>query len=517
MLDSVANSQQGDPRPLTGSSRAATLEPMKAVMTLSGHQDNLYSVCFTPDGRYVISTSDDHTLIIWDAATGRAVRTLHGHNQGVFGVAISQDGTQVASASGKRPSSEEPAKPGEVKVWELATGKEDGTFQGHAGIIYRVAFRCDGKQLATAGDDQLIKLWDLATRKEVLTLRGHTATVYDVAFGADGRQLVSASGDFFNAKNAGEAKLWDATTGTEIRTFKGHQGPVYSAVLSPDGKRLATASGDRTVKLWEVATAKEVATFTGHTSAVYHVAFSPDGGCLASASADHTIRIWNLALPAFPLAFTSDPKGLYSLAYSPDGKRLVSAGADKTAKIWDVSALLSAGRPLQAAEAAKQVQALWNDLAAEETTRAYCALWILAASPTQTLPLLQEQLRPSMKQDPRTAALIADLDSNTFAVREKAMEELEKLGESAEKTLRERLKDPPSLEVQRRVEQLLLRINDRPVSTPEARRAMRTVRMLEHFGTAEARRLLERVGRGGWGRAAGDEARAAQARLDKRP
>jgi tricorn protease-like protein len=518
VLSGVANSQPlpSSPAPTT-TPHPAALESMKPVLTLTGHRDNLYSVCYSPDGRLIVTTSDDHSLMVWDAATGRPLRTLQGHSQGVFGVAISRDGTQVASCSGERGSAEKPARPGEVKLWELDTGREQASLQGHAGIVYRVAFRCDGKQLATAGDDHVIKVWDIASRSEILALRGHTAPVYDVAFSSDGKQLISASGDYFNSKAAGEAKLWDATTGQEIRAFKGHHGPVYSAAFSPDGKQLATASGDRTVKLWDVATGKELTTLSGHTNAAYYVAFSPDGRCLASAGPDHTIRIWDLTLTAFPVAFSGDPKGLFSVAYSPDGKRLVTGGSDNTAKVWDVSALRAEGRTGPTVDTARQLEALWNDLAAEEPLKSYRAFWILAAAPKRTVPFLQEQLRSSVKEDPRTAGLIAQMDSDIFAVRQKAMEDLEKLGEGAERALREALKDPLSLEVQRRVEQLLSRINDRPVSTPEARRAMRTVQMLEHFGCPDSRQLLERLGRGGWGRAAGDEARAALVRLEKRP
>jgi hypothetical protein len=363
----------------------------------------------------------------------------------------------------------------------------------------------------------VIKVWDVDSRKEVLALKGHTASVYDVAFSSDGKQLISASGDYFNSKAAGEAKLWDATTGQEIRTFKGHRGAVYSVVYSPDGKQLATASGDRTVKLWDVATGKELTTLSGHTNAVYYVAFSPDGRCLTSAGPDHTIRIWNLTLPAFPLAFSADPKGLFSVGYSPDGKHLVSGGSDNTAKVWDVSALRADAQTAPSVETAEQLEALWNDLAAEEPPQSYRALWSLAAAPKRTVPFLRDHLHSSAKEDPRTAGLIAQMDSDTFAVREKAMEELEKLGEGAERALREALKDPLSLEVQRRVEQLLVRLKDRPVSTPDARRAMRTIQMLEYFATPEARLLLERLGRGGWGKAAGDEARAALVRLETRP
>jgi WD40 repeat protein len=127
--------------------------------------------------------------------------TLKGHTESVQSVAFSPDGKTLASASGDRS----------IKLWDVATGKEQATLKGHTGSVRSVAFSSDSKTLASASYDKTVKLWDVATGKERATLKGHTGMVYSVAFSPDGRMLASAGGSTFG--EPGELKVWDVATG----------------------------------------------------------------------------------------------------------------------------------------------------------------------------------------------------------------------------------------------------------------------------------------------------------------
>jgi hypothetical protein len=107
-----------------------------------------------------------------------------------------------------------------------------------------VAFRADGKQLASASSDNTVKVWDLVTGQELLTLEGHSSDVCAVAFSPDGTRLATAGRD-------GTIKLWDAATGQEALTLRGHVRAVVSIAFSPKGDRLVSASWDGTVKVWD--------------------------------------------------------------------------------------------------------------------------------------------------------------------------------------------------------------------------------------------------------------------------
>ena len=117
-------------------------------------------------------------------------------------------------------------------------------------------------------------------------LRGHTALVYSVAFSPDGKQLATAGFD-------NVVKIWDTTTGKELRTLTGHTGPVYCVVYSKDGSTIATSSQDKTIRLWKAADGMFLREIKGHTDIVDCVAFSPDGKLLASGGGreDKTVRL----------------------------------------------------------------------------------------------------------------------------------------------------------------------------------------------------------------------------------
>ncbi|MBL8794104.1 MAG: sigma-70 family RNA polymerase sigma factor [Planctomycetia bacterium] len=164
---------------------------------------------------------------------------------------------------------------------------------------------------------------------------------------------------------------------------------------------------------------------------------------------------------------------------------------------------------------ADQLHRLWVDLGQADGTRARLAIQTLSAAPRESLPFLKQRLRPPGPQErqltERVCRLIADLDSEKFATRQQASDELVKLGFDALPLLRGRLMDQPSLEVRTRIEQVLERMGGFPEA--ELVVPVRAVRVLEAVGTPEARRLLETLAAGPPGAPPTLAARAALARL----
>ena len=117
---------------------------------------------------------------------------------------------------------------GQVKLWDVATGREIAAIKGHGRGVTKVAFSRDGKLLATGASDNTIKIWDVATRTEVRALTGHTSSIESIDFTPDGRLLASASED-------GSTFLWDTKTGEHLLTLISLDDGSEWMVVTPQG------------------------------------------------------------------------------------------------------------------------------------------------------------------------------------------------------------------------------------------------------------------------------------------
>ncbi|KAK4215173.1 WD40-repeat-containing domain protein [Rhypophila decipiens] len=288
--------------------------------TLEGHSDSVTALAFSPDGKTLTSSSGDHTIRLWDAATGMQQQTLKGHSDSVTALAFSPDGKTLASSSGDHT----------IWLWDAATGMQQQTLKGHSSYITALTFSPDGKTLASGLADCTIQLWDTATGTHQQTLEGHSGSVTALVFSPDGKTLVSSSGD-------NTIRLWDTATGAHQQTLEGHSYSVMAVAFSPDGKTLASGSDDHTIRLWDTATGALQQTLERHSHSVMAVAFSPDGKTLASGSADCTIRLWDTATGTQQQTLKRHSHSVMAVAFSPDGKTLASGSADCTIRLWDAA------------------------------------------------------------------------------------------------------------------------------------------------------------------------------------
>jgi len=204
-----------------------------------------------------------------------------------------------------------------------------GFLYGNSDRLNGVAFRPDGKVLASAGDDGSVRLWDTVTHQPVGAPLPAGSPVLSLAFSPDGHTLASGLLD-------GSVRLMDmAASQWRGRLMTGIGGGITSLAYSPDGTHLALGQGISATVL-NAATGQRVGLLTGHTNRVTGVAFSPDGQTLVTSSEDHTVRLWDAATVqplGAPLSMTS---GSSSVAFSPDGKRL-AAGSGNDVALWDLT------------------------------------------------------------------------------------------------------------------------------------------------------------------------------------
>ena len=190
---------------------------------LMEHAGHVNSVCFSPDGRFALSGSNDNTMKLWELSQGGEVRTFAGHTFWVTSVCFSPDGRQALSGSGDQSA----------RLWDVSTGAEIRKFTGHAKSLSSVAFSPDGRQIATGSYDKTVKLWDVEEGKEIRTFSGHEGPVFSVCFSPDGRQLATGGGP--------TVTVWNCTgkTGPENSVpgqLRFHKGDVETLAWSPTGR-----------------------------------------------------------------------------------------------------------------------------------------------------------------------------------------------------------------------------------------------------------------------------------------
>ncbi len=259
-----------------------------APKTIATHERWVTSVVHSPDGA-VIATAGGQSLqyrpgdvLLWDAASGNLIAALEGHTSNVWSVAFSPDGQTLVSSG----------YDGKVIVWSVAEKKSTATLEKHKGWCRSVAFHPGGKQFATAGEDGTAVVWDLEGPTEAKELKAHEAAIYQVAFSPDGNTLATASTDK-------TVKLWDWQSGKENAKLEGNEDAVWCVAFG--GNMIATGGADRQLRLYE-PNGKLLATLPGHTDWISSVAFSPDAKTIATSSLDRTVRTWNIeqALAAAP-------------------------------------------------------------------------------------------------------------------------------------------------------------------------------------------------------------------------
>jgi WD40 repeat protein len=216
------------------------------------------AVAFSPDGKRLASGGLDRAVRIWDLATGKELLRLPGHSRSVTGLGFSRDGQRLVSATGgwgfewagpdRGPLKLKPDNDSlipDLKVWDLATGKEILNLSRKDKVRQAVAISPDGEVVAAAFADNSVRLFSVATGKEVRILKGHSQLVYGIAFSPDGKRLVTGGG------YDESVKLWDAQTGEEILTLdRAPAFEVWSVGFSADGRRIV-ASSFEDVRVWD--------------------------------------------------------------------------------------------------------------------------------------------------------------------------------------------------------------------------------------------------------------------------
>jgi WD40 repeat protein len=320
------------------------------------YESIVWSVDFSPDGHWLVSTHGDGAILVWDATQRERVANLREHSGGVRAVAVSPDGKRVASASDDET----------VIVWDAEHGTKEAVLIGHHTRVTGVSFSPDNQWLASADQDGVVIRWNLEQHSPLLILDPSTDTdaSYCVAISPNGRLIATTHG------------VYDSESGAKITGLVGSWGAVYSAAFTPDGRRLVCVTDHGKVMLWDTETwqivdqqnwtdgalvtlslssdgrylttgedaknvrfgtlepLRQLAVLGRHDARVKSVAFSPDGKTVASAGDDKTIVLWDVGSRKLITRVGMHTSPVYAIAFSPDGQRLISGEHDHSVRIY---------------------------------------------------------------------------------------------------------------------------------------------------------------------------------------
>lgn len=311
------------------------------------HDGAVFSVAFSPNGKYVASGGADGTVLVRDVLSEKEI-FRRSQSNGIFFVTFSLDSKQVVTAScGLYKNGF--CTYSLINIWDIVTGQEILQLTHDGGNIDSVSFSPNGQYLITAGDypDSTVRVWDLKSGVEI-SHKTHEGggSIQSVDISPDGQYIISAS------MWDNSARIWELHTGNEITQLT-HNDGVNSVAFSPDGKYVVTGSSDRTARVWDPFTGQEYARVT-HDSLVHDVVFSPNGIYVASDSYDGTVRIWNWKTGK-EVARANHESLVYSIAFTADGERIVSAGCEErnnngycqfsSVTVWDISPAMRMSMP----------------------------------------------------------------------------------------------------------------------------------------------------------------------------
>ncbi|KAJ6034418.1 uncharacterized protein N7446_009166 [Penicillium canescens] len=360
---------------------------------LAAHFDDIQSVEWSSDSRFLLTAAKDLTARVWsmDPEEGFEPTTLAGHRQGVVAAYFNASQESIYTVS----------QDGALFRWEYVTKKDEDTMEDISEARWRIvkknffmqndakvncaAFHAPSNLLVVGFSNGLFGLYDLPEFNMIHLLSVSQSNIDVVTINKSGEWLA------FGSSKHGQLLVWEWQSESYILKQQGHLDSMNALAYSPDGTKIVTTADDGKIKVWDVKSGFCIVTFTEHTSGVTACQFAKKGSVLFTASLDGSIRAWDLIRYRNFRTFTApsrlsfgslavDPSGevvcagspdsfdihvwsvqtgqlldqlsghegpVSSLAFASDGNHLVSGSWDHTVRIWSIFGRSQTSEPLQ--------------------------------------------------------------------------------------------------------------------------------------------------------------------------
>lgn len=295
----------------------STLFPAwRCFRTLTGHKSSVEAIAFSLDNTRIATTGADRVIRLWDVQAQEGHHTqLKAHSSIVSGIAWFDKFLMSSSWDYK------------ICIWDTETQAKIRELTGHSGWIQALAISPDGTLLASGSADGKIKLWDWQTGEEKASFTKARDEILALVFNQKGNILVS--GD-----TAGMIRFWDIKTGQQSSQIASHSDKINAIVFSPSDQLLLSAGSDRTIKIWQWHSQTLLQTLTGHEGEIFAIALNQNGNLLVSGSADKTVKLWHPGSGRLLQSLEVHEGGIKTVAWSNNGLILATGSQDKTVKLW---------------------------------------------------------------------------------------------------------------------------------------------------------------------------------------
>jgi RNA polymerase sigma factor (sigma-70 family) len=518
----------------------------RQLLSWPAHDGWVERLAFTPDGQRLVSC-DGNTVRVWDLESAAQRQLMLREELGRRTFALLPDGRTLLSGSRLGLDLRDLASGEKVRRLVLdehpdKLPKPEFFLPGHH--VQQLGLATDGWTAACLSSAMIedaprlfrpayeVHIWDVGTGR-VLAHRELEKSAQPLGFAPGLSALIGWNSTLpppTEKRMRDESGTYrfvfeDVRTGRHLLTLPQPDNGFTQYAVSADGRTFVSATaprtrdgrdlGQQTIHFWELVSGKERLTIrgreAGHPAHYEWFVFAPDGRTLAAARVDRTLQIFDAVTGAELLRRSGSPAPVSSLTFSPDGQILATGLRDSSILLWQMP------RPdaLRGITSVKQLEQCWSALAGDDALAAGLAIWQLLATPRLVEPTLRQRLQPvSPPPADEVRRLLADLDSTEFDKREAATKALAALGDPVVPALVKAQKEASSPETRRRIADLLP--TSEIIRSPELLRQVRAVEILEHIGTAEARRVLQTLADGLPEARLTREARASLERLTSR-
>lgn len=339
----------GEDGPGAGASggRDVASVPSSDVLTLEGHENEVFTCAWSPSGDKLASGSGDSTARIWSVAGGvgggqteecvvlkhfNAKAGASDRDKDVTTLDWNKDGSLLATGS----------YDGVTRLWDTK-GEQRMAHTEHKGAVFTLRFNESSDLLLSGSVDKTSVVWDVNSGKVRQQFRLHEAPVLDVAWRDDSTFATCSTDSSIYVCKVGmnEREALCSFRGANESEGNGHSNDVNAVRWDPSKKVLASCSDDCTVRLWSVEEKSCLHVLREHKKEIYTVEFAPAATVtptlLATASFDSTVRVWDVERGSSKFCFRRHKDPVYTVEFSPDGRYLASGSFDQYVHVWSVA------------------------------------------------------------------------------------------------------------------------------------------------------------------------------------